>query len=44
MRPGTCSVGGAVGVVSYDWVRFVEEIPDENPDEIGVPDLWFSLR
>ncbi|MBW2665527.1 MAG: chorismate-binding protein, partial [Deltaproteobacteria bacterium] len=36
-------VGGAVGMVSYDWVRFVEQIPDENPDEIGVPDLWFSL-
>jgi len=36
-------VGGAVGVVSYDWVRFVEKIPDDNPDEIGIPELWFSL-
>jgi anthranilate synthase component 1 len=36
-------VGGAVGVVSYDWVRFVERIPDENPDPLGFPDLWFSL-
>jgi len=34
-------LGGAVGFVSYDWVRFVEEIPDTNPDEIGLPDLWF---
>jgi len=35
--------GGAVGMVGYDWVRFVERIPDENPDEIGLPDLWFAL-
>jgi anthranilate synthase component 1 len=36
-------LGGAVGVISYDWVRFVEEVPDENPEEIGAPDLWFVL-
>ena len=36
-------LGGAVGVVSYDWVRFVERVPDENPDEIDLPDLWFVL-
>jgi len=36
-------VGGAVGAVSYDWVRFVERIPDDNPDEIDFPELWFSL-
>jgi len=34
-------LGGAVGFVSYDWVRFVEKIPDTNPDEVGLPDLWF---
>ncbi len=34
-------LGGAVGVVGYDWVRCVEEIPDANPDEVGMPDLWF---
>ncbi len=34
-------VGGAVGMVGYDWVRFVEDIPDDNPDELGLPDLWF---
>ncbi|MCZ6462928.1 MAG: anthranilate synthase component I [Proteobacteria bacterium] len=34
-------VGGAVGTVGYDWVRFVEDIPDENPDALGLPDLWF---
>ena len=36
-------IGGAVGMVGYDWVRFVEQIPDENPDELGLPDLWFHL-
>jgi len=36
-------VGGAVGSIGYDWVRFIEDIPDENPDELGLPDLWFVL-
>ena len=36
-------LGGAVGLVSYDWVRFVERVPDDNPDETGMPDLWFVL-
>ncbi len=35
--------GGAVGMVGWDWVRFVEEIPDANPDELGLPDLWFHF-
>ena len=34
-------IGGAVGMVSYDWVRFVEKLPDDNPDEIDLPDLAF---
>jgi len=36
-------IGGAVGMVSYDWVRHVEAIPDANPDEVEMPDLWFVL-
>lgn len=35
--------GGAVGMVGWDWVRFIERIPDTNPDPIGLPDLWFSF-
>ncbi len=35
--------GGAVGMVGWDWVRFVERIPDGNPDELGLPDLWFHF-
>jgi len=36
-------LGGAVGTVGYDWVRFVERIPDTNPDRRGLPDLWFVI-
>ena len=32
--------GGAVGYFGYDIVRFVEELPDENEDEL---ELWDSL-
>lgn len=35
--------GGAVGSVGWDWVRFVEDIPDTNPDPLDLPDLWFSF-
>ena len=34
-------IGGAVGLIGYDWIRFVEEIPDGNPDELDLPDLAF---
>jgi anthranilate synthase component 1 len=36
-------VGGAVGMVGYDWVRFVEEIPDANPDRMDLPDAFFMI-
>ncbi len=36
-------IGGAVGMIGYDWVRFVENIPDGNPDKIGLPDAFFVL-
>src|SRR5690606_33732461 len=32
---------GAVGYASYDLVRRYEELPDANPDELGVPDMLF---
>jgi anthranilate synthase component 1 len=34
-------IGGAVGMVGYDWVRFVERLPEPNSNEIGLPDLGF---
>ena len=35
--------GGAVGYLSYDMVRFFERLPDENTDDLGLPDLHFIL-
>ena len=35
--------GGAVGYFSYDSVRFFEDIPQENPDDLNVPELNFML-
>ncbi len=32
---------GAVGYASYDLVRAYERLPDNNPDEIGIPDMLF---
>ncbi|MCX5751432.1 MAG: anthranilate synthase component I [Candidatus Saganbacteria bacterium] len=35
--------GGLVGYVGYDTVRFFENIPDKNIDDLKVPDLEFVL-
>jgi anthranilate synthase component 1 len=35
--------GGAVGYVSYDWVRCVERLPADNPDDLGLPLCFFSF-
>ena len=35
--------GGLVGFISYDMVRFFEQIGDENPDELNLPDCLFLL-
>ena len=34
---------GAVGYVGYDQVRFFESLPDANPDDLGLPDLYFMI-
>lgn len=31
--------GGAVGYVSYDAIRYLEKIPDKNPDELNIPHI-----
>lgn len=36
-------VGGAVGYVGYDVVRYFEDIPDFAEDELNVPDVAFML-
>ncbi|MFA5063243.1 MAG: anthranilate synthase component I [Candidatus Omnitrophota bacterium] len=35
--------GGLVGFIGYDAVRFFEELPDKNPDELKVPDAVLIL-
>jgi anthranilate synthase component 1 len=35
--------GGAVGYLSHDWVRYVERLPDANPDTLHVPDCFFRF-
>lgn len=35
--------GGLVGYLGYDAVRRIERLPDNNPDELGVPELQFLL-
>ena len=33
--------GGAVGLIGYDFVRFLERLPSSLPDDLGQPDLHF---
>ena len=35
--------GGAVGYLSYDWVRYVERLPDTNRDELRLPECFFTF-
>jgi len=35
--------GGAVGYVGYDMVRFIEDLPDTKPDDLGFPDCQFMI-
>jgi len=36
-------VGGWVGAIAYDYVRFVERLPDENQDELRFDDVAMML-
>ena len=35
--------GGFVGYAGYDTVRFFEDLPNENPDELGMEDTVFMM-
>jgi len=35
--------GGLVGYISYDMVRFFENLPDKNKDDLNLPDSYFLL-
>lgn len=36
-------IGGAVGLFGYDLVRWVEELPPPNPDDLDLPDMAFMV-
>jgi anthranilate synthase component 1 len=36
-------IGGAVGYISYDAVRYWERIPEKTVDDAGLPDLQFGI-
>ncbi|MDR4504989.1 MAG: anthranilate synthase component I [Candidatus Scalindua sp.] len=35
--------GGAVGYISYDSVRYVEDLPDSASDDLKLPDIYFMF-
>lgn len=35
--------GGLVGNLGYDYIRYTEDLPDENPDEIGIETIQMML-
>jgi len=35
--------GGAVGYISYDAVRHIEDLPNLKPDILGLPELYFGI-
>ncbi|WP_223703341.1 anthranilate synthase component I family protein [Sutcliffiella deserti] len=35
--------GGAIGYLTYDCVRFIEDIPSISEDDLTIPDLYFLL-
>lgn len=36
-------IGGAIGVLAYDFVRSLEKLPDNNPDALGLEDALFFI-
>ncbi len=36
-------IGGFVGSLGYDFIRYSEKLPDENPDEIGIETVQLML-
>lgn len=36
-------IGGLVGSIGYDYIRYTENLPDDNPDEIGIETIQLML-
>ncbi|KAB7663144.1 anthranilate synthase component I family protein [Bacillus sp. B1-b2] len=35
--------GGALGFISYDYIRYIEKLPVHTEDDLNVPDIFFML-
>jgi len=35
--------GGAVGYFAYDVIQYIEDIPQRNPDDLGLPEIAFMI-
>ncbi|MDU1847482.1 MAG: anthranilate synthase component I family protein [Niallia nealsonii] len=35
--------GGALGFISYDYIRYIEKIPNQTVDDMDIPDVFFLL-
>ncbi|WP_424955144.1 anthranilate synthase component I family protein [Jeotgalibacillus salarius] len=35
--------GGAIGYISYDYVRSIEKLPEHTEDDLGLPDVCFLI-
>ena len=36
-------VGGALGYISYDAIRYIEKLPNQKPDDLGFPDVEMGI-
>ncbi len=36
-------LGGAVGYISYDYARYIEELPDLAKDDLAMPEIYFFI-
>lgn len=35
--------GGALGFISYDYIRYIEKLPVQTEDDLNVPDVFFLM-
>jgi para-aminobenzoate synthetase component I len=36
-------LGGAIGYISYDYARYIEELPELAKDDLGMPEIFFFI-